>query len=117
MTRRHCLRSRAPPGVPRERIVAAILAALLVTIGVPTAAVALTASCDCRRSPPNHQTSEQHFVLKPAAGVCHNDEWARKGDDKLVSTGTTSSNSSVSVSSGDSAARSATDPATQTGPP
>jgi hypothetical protein len=38
-----------------DRIVAAILAALHVTIGVPTAAVGLTASCDCRRSPPNHE--------------------------------------------------------------
>jgi hypothetical protein len=63
----------------------------LVTVGIPgtTAAVGLAAPLRLltvqRR---DHQIGEQHLVLKPAAGVCHNDEWDREGDDKLVSTGT-----------------------------
>jgi hypothetical protein len=70
----------------------------------------------------NHQISDQHFGLKPAAGVCHNDELDRKGDDKLVSTTGTDADLIQSIRIGFAASRasaagSSIDPATQSGLP
>jgi hypothetical protein len=68
--------------------------------------------------PPN---DEQHFALKAAAGVCHNDEWDRKRDDKLLSTGTDADLVQFIrigfAAAGASTGCSARDPANETGLP